>query len=279
MGPEQDVFALPPPLPKPYPGFWQAMVLFVLYVMGTILVIIPFALADQFVKTTLVKSPYVLGLAALGGGLLAMLVAKAQLGIGWREIAGPLAIPGRMLGPMALMIVGQLILTLTVLLWLLRVFPKLMPTETYGLDRTLIGAAFALMIAAPLSEEFLFRGVFLRGFVPRYGATKGILLGAAIFAAAHFSLAKVFGTFMLGVIFGWWYTKMRSIWPGVLGHALNNGVPVLLALYSQKSVASKTIPPFSWAEPVFALIGVALLAQGIFGMRREFAHNAQAYSH
>ena len=271
MGPESDVFALPPPLPKPYPGFWNSVLLFAIYVTGTVIVIIPFVVADQIAKSTLMKSPYVLGLATLGGGWLALLVAQGRLRMGWREIAGPLTIPGRMLGPMVSVILGQLMLTVMILLWLLRAFPYLMPTQTYGLDRTLIGAAFALMIAAPLSEEFLFRGVFLRGFVPRYGAAKGILLGAAMFAAAHFSIAKAFGTFLLGVIFGWWYTKMRSIWPGVLGHALNNGAPVLLALYSRnKAVTDKTLPPFSWAEPVFALIGIALLAQGVLAMGRQF---------
>jgi len=187
----------PPPLPKPYPGFWQAMGLFAVYLGGSIVVILPFAVTDGIAKTSLMKSPWILGASTLAGGLFAVLVARSKLHLSWSDLAGPFRIPAQVVGPMAAVIVGQLILTMVVLFWVLRLFPSLLPTEAYGLDKTLIGAAFALMFAAPLSEEFLFRGVFLRGFVPRYGLTKGILLGAAMFAAAHMSLGKIFGTFML----------------------------------------------------------------------------------
>lgn len=75
------VHELPPPLPeevpppapppeKPYPGFWQAIGLFVVYLLGTAIVVIPFAVADAISKTTLTKSPWVLGVATLAGALL-----------------------------------------------------------------------------------------------------------------------------------------------------------------------------------------------------------------
>jgi membrane protease YdiL (CAAX protease family) len=263
--------AEPPPLPKPYPGFWHAAGLFLIYVIGTAIVVVPFAVADAIAKTTFVKSPWLLGVASLAGSLLAVQVARKHLALGWREIAGPFRIPAEVMPSMAATIVGQLIVTMMVLFWLLRLFPGLMPKETYGLDRTLLGAAFALMIAAPLGEELLFRGVFLRGFVPRYGLAKGIALGAAMFAAAHMSPGKLFGTFLLGAIFGWWYSKLGSIWPGVIGHALNNGAPVLAAAFAGKNgMKESKLPAFSWAEPVFLVIGVALMLQGILTMRRYF---------
>ena len=268
---------IPPPLPKPYPGFWQSVALFLLYVLGMLIVIVPAAVVDQIAKTAYMRNPWILGIGTLAGSALALWIVTRRLGVSVREIAGPMRIPGRMLGPMASAIVGQLILTMMMLVWVLRYFPWLLPKDNLGLDKNLLGAAFAVMIAAPLSEEFLFRGIFLRGFLPRYGAARGILLGAAMFAAAHMAVAKVFGTLMLGLIFGWWYSKMGSIWPGVLGHALNNGVPVLAAVLTKGSAAAgtsaaKSLPPFSWAEPVFVLIGIALLAQGLLTMRREFSH-------
>jgi membrane protease YdiL (CAAX protease family) len=98
-----------------------------------------------------------------------------------------------------------------------------------------------------------------------------------MFAAAHMHPGKLPGTFLLGAIFGWWYVRMGNIWPGVIGHALNNGVPVLVALaVGGEGMKDNKVPPFSWAEPLFALAGAALLAQGILAMRRGFDQSAIA---
>ena len=130
---------LPPPLPKPYPGFWQALGLFAVYLGGTIAVIVPFAVIDQMAKTTMLKSPWVLGASTLAVGLLAILVAQ------WagRRVArtrGTFSDPcggGRPDGfcdcrPIDSHYDGALLAAETV--------SEVMPKETYGLDKTLVGA-------------------------------------------------------------------------------------------------------------------------------------------
>jgi hypothetical protein len=122
---------------------------------------------------------------------------------------------------------------------------------------------------AALMEEIIFRGIFLRGFVARYGAGRGVVLGAALFGVAHFEPVKLPGTIVIGVLFGWWFVELRSIWPGVFGHALNNAIGELGVL-SEPGTAQAAVPRFTWFEPVAAATGATMLAYGVVVLRRRF---------
>ena len=185
-----------------------------------------------------------------------------------RQIAGPITIPRPMLPPIAAAAIGQLMLTVVLLIWTLRRFPSLNSPPDYGIDRSLWGAFVLLVIVAPLTEELIFRGIFLRGFIPRYGTARGILLSAVFFGAAHFSLIKLPGTILMGVLFGWWFSRLHSIWPGIFGHAFNNLVPVLAGSLQKGSKSSNAVPSFSWGEVVAVLLGAILLAYGVLQLRR-----------
>ena len=135
-----------------------------------------------------------------------------------------------------------------------------------------------LIVIAPLGEELLFRGILLRGFIPNYGSWKGIALGAALFAAMHIEIAKLFGTLVLGLVFGWWYARTRNIWMGVLGHLLNNGLVVVAIWIWPESLKAKA-PAFSWFEPPLLLGSLLLFGFGIWLMQRLFArHSLEASS-
>jgi membrane protease YdiL (CAAX protease family) len=98
--------------------------------------------------------------------------------------------------------------------------------------------AFALTlvlgaIATPIGEELAFRGV-LANALSRYGAWVGVLLSSAVFALAHGLNVILPIAFVVGLAAGWLLLRTGSIWPGVVVHAVNNGlsvvVPALLAL-------------------------------------------------
>jgi membrane protease YdiL (CAAX protease family) len=87
-------------------------------------------------------------------------------------------------------------------------------------------AVFAIAVA-PILEEFIFRGLIQRHLERRYGATRGILAAAGLFALVHL-LPWIFPLhFFLGIAFGFTVWATRSIWAGVALHAANNAAAMI----------------------------------------------------
>lgn len=85
-------------------------------------------------------------------------------------------------------------------------------------------------IAAPLFEEFLFRGFLLPSltrYLPVWGS---ILVSSFFFAAVHLSLSEVLPLTVLGIVLGVVYTRSRNLLAPMLVHSLwNSGT--LLSLF------------------------------------------------
>jgi len=83
-----------------------------------------------------------------------------------------------------------------------------------------------LVVAAPLFEEFIFRGLIFGGLRRTWGALPSIGASAAVFAAVHppLSMLPVFG---LGLCAAWAYNRTRLLLAPTLTHAVYNGALVL----------------------------------------------------
>jgi ABC-2 type transport system permease protein/sodium transport system permease protein len=92
----------------------------------------------------------------------------------------------------------------------------------------------AIAIAPAIGEEFFFRGYLLgalRGRMPAWGA---IVLTGAVFGLFHanvgglIAVERVLSSMLLGLVLGWicWHTG--SVIPGMVLHALSNGLMVSL---------------------------------------------------
>lgn len=80
---------------------------------------------------------------------------------------------------------------------------------------------------APLVEEFVFRGVIMQP-LRRYGDSFAVVSTAFIFAMAHGSPASIVFAFVAGVAIGYAVVYTRSLWVGIIIHALNNCMSVFL---------------------------------------------------
>ncbi|MBM4438986.1 MAG: CPBP family intramembrane metalloprotease [Candidatus Rokubacteria bacterium] len=84
-------------------------------------------------------------------------------------------------------------------------------------------AVVSAVIAAPFFEEIVFRGLLFATFRRRFGTLAAALASSAIFAVAHgYGVVGLFSVLWSGVLWAWAYERTRSLWPGMLAHALVN---------------------------------------------------------
>jgi len=83
-------------------------------------------------------------------------------------------------------------------------------------------AFLTVVIAAPILEEILFRGVILQGLLKNYSPAKAIIWSAVIFGVAHMNMWQTTGAILAGLLLGWVYWKSNSIIPGMVIHFVNN---------------------------------------------------------
>lgn len=95
--------------------------------------------------------------------------------------------------------------------------------EPFGL--TWSGFAVAIIvvvIATPVIEEFLFRGIIHQGLERRFGFVAGALVSSLIFALFHVDYRLFPPIFFLGFGFALLLHRTGSIWPPIAGHFIVN---------------------------------------------------------
>lgn len=116
--------------------------------------------------------------------------------------------------------------------------------EKAMLPRTLpqLGAILFLgAVAAPLVEEFYFRGMFLRWLRKRLGIAIATIINVLAFAVlhgrflSHPGLGGVVATLALCVpalVLVYLAVRSRSLWPGVITHGVYNGILLSLSYFA-----------------------------------------------
>lgn len=87
-----------------------------------------------------------------------------------------------------------------------------------------------VIVAAPILEETIFRGIILNGLLKNLPPQKAIIISAAIFGVIHLNPWQAIPAFLGALIMGWMYWKTRSIVPGMILHFANNLFSVLLGI-------------------------------------------------
>jgi membrane protease YdiL (CAAX protease family) len=86
-------------------------------------------------------------------------------------------------------------------------------------------------VAAPLTEEFLFRGVFYNAAKLRVGVWPAIILTGLIFGFVHpVGIAEMLPLAVLGGVFAWMAETRKSLAPSILAHCLQNTFATLMLL-------------------------------------------------
>ena len=105
---------------------------------------------------------------------------------------------------------------------------------------TLTLACSVALVAAPVTEEMLFRGFLLPALQRWLGRAMGIAVSAAFFAAAHVDLYTLAPMFVLGVGLGYLYDRTRSLVGPVTVHVMYNAM-VVLTVFAHRSLIAASV--------------------------------------
>jgi hypothetical protein len=176
------------------------------------------------------------------------------------------------LAPIVMMLLGAIILAVELNFVVQMAWPK--PTSMKETNDGLIGGSIwltflAVVVVGPLTQELLFRGVILQGFLRNYNRRKAIIASALLFALFHLSPWQFPLAFLLGVVLGWWLVVTGSLLPCLLGHALANSLTLLVSVVGRDGNGPGGAASPSWPFwLVVGLLGTGLLAAGAWLERK-----------
>lgn len=138
--------------------------------------------------------------------------------------------------------------------------------SSFGLEETLpepLVSATALdtamnficaAVMAPLVEEFVFRGVIMQP-LRRYGDSFAVITTAVMFALVHGSPTNIIFAFLSGVAIGYAVIYSKSLWVGIIIHALNNATAVFFTEFD--------LLPTEVADMLFVVFCIAVAVIGV----------------
>ena len=93
-----------------------------------------------------------------------------------------------------------------------------------------VGGAIAVVLVAPVVEEFIFRGLIMTRLARAMPGRLAAALSAAVFGACHGHPVWFAYAFVLGVVFGLMDLRLGSIWPSILAHMVFNAIGQVFSL-------------------------------------------------
>ena len=118
-----------------------------------------------------------------------------------------------------------------------------------------------ISILAAVVEEYCMRG-HVMGNLRKYGDGFAIVMAASVFALMHGTLIQVPFAMLSGIALGYFSVKANSIWPAIIGHAVNNGLSVAIT-YLMKFMEEEKAMLF-YSEIMYVLMLAGILSTVIF---------------
>jgi len=86
----------------------------------------------------------------------------------------------------------------------------------------LLVRSLPIVIAAPIGEELLHRGIVLNRLLSWMPKWVAVLVGSALFGLLHLNLLQGLYAFVLGIAFSLLYVRYRNLWVPIFAHAAIN---------------------------------------------------------
>jgi membrane protease YdiL (CAAX protease family) len=260
-----------------YPSISQAISLLVLVFFLMIMLSISVGILEVIVDFPFTKHPATLAVVNLIAIGLILMWGLKKVKASFKNVFSLVPIRISLFLPISLTIIGVGIL-LSELDNLLRTvlpmpagiadfYAKLLLGQT-----SLWGSFVVLVVVAPLTEELLFRGFILRGFLSHYSRRKAVLASAILFGAFHLNPWQFLEATILGVLFAWLFVRTRSLLPCIYGHALINALPIILLGILNLEIPGVTseLTKVEFQPLWLDLFGLFLAGLGLWLLKRMF---------
>jgi membrane protease YdiL (CAAX protease family) len=141
--------------------------------------------------------------------------------------------------------------------------------------QTGVSSFLMLVIAAPVLEEIIFRGVMLDGLLRRTTPLKAIVLSSILFGFVHMNPWQFVVGFLVGVFAGWVYLKTKNLVAVIVIHAGINFSAYLYRIFGTETLVDfvPIVEVYGDARTtliIFVLANVALIVSVLF-LWRDFA--------
>ena len=136
-----------------------------------------------------------------------------------------------------------------------------------------------LALVPAICEEFTFRGLFLSAFRTKFSPAVSVVITAVLFGLFHvfvrdnLFLERFIPSTLMGLLLGSICLITRSIYPGMLLHALHNGLLLSMAHYEQQltelgiGIEKQSHLPMEWI--LIALVPISLGSLLLYRMGRR----------
>ncbi|WP_289054063.1 CPBP family intramembrane glutamic endopeptidase [Carboxylicivirga marina] len=141
------------------------------------------------------------------------------------------------------------------------------------------GAFVTMVIAAPLFEEIIFRGIILDGMLKKYSARKAIFWSAFLFAFVHLNPWQFVTGMVIGGFIGWVYYHTRSLSISIIIHAAVNacGFSLRFIVDEEAMLDQSLVESYGGRTNMILITGSAILIAAVclFYLHRHFKSKAQ----
>ena len=115
-------------------------------------------------------------------------------------------------------------------------------------------SAFLLVIViAPVCEEWLCRGIILKGLLTHYSPRKAIVWSAVIFGLLHVNPWQAVSAFFIALAIGWIYWRTRLLRHCIFMHVANNATIFALVLLFPEA-ASSSLTDITGGYYIYAIL-------------------------
>ncbi len=128
-----------------------------------------------------------------------------------------------------------------------------------------VPAFITAVIAAPVLEELIFRGIVQEGFLRNYSPVKAIIWTNLLFGLAHLNPWQFVGAFLMGIFISWVYYKTRNLALPIFIHLVNNLSSYMFLYFTDKPVMEASLKDvFAGTSEYYTLIITCVFLLGLF---------------